>query len=53
MDPVTMIFYGLVCGVLGALAPNLGGRNIRIAIGAAVGAVSAILLPAIRSAIGT
>ena len=52
MDPVTMVFYGLVCGALGALAPNLGKRNARIAIGALVGVVSAILLPAIRSAIG-
>lgn len=52
MDPVTMVFYGVVCGVLGALAPNLGKRNARMVIGAIIGVVSAILLPAVRSAIG-
>ncbi len=52
MDIVALAFYAVVCGVLSLLAPNLGGRVQRVAIGAAVGVVAAATLPVIRGALG-
>ncbi len=52
MDPLTLIFYAVVCGLLSLFAPTLGGRLPRLAIGAAVGIAAAIVLPLVRAAIG-
>ncbi len=51
MDPVTLTFYGLVCGFLAAFVPS-ASRVFRFALGVGVGLVAAGLLPLIRRAIG-
>ena len=45
MDPISLIFYAAVCGLLSVVAPKLGGMVPRLAVGAVVGAASATLLP--------
>ncbi|WP_224823234.1 hypothetical protein [Cognatishimia sp. MH4019] len=45
MDPLTLIFYAVVCAVLSLFAPKLGGRGPRLAVGAAVGVLAATALP--------
>lgn len=52
MDPVALIFYALVCGSLSAFAPKFGGVGLRMAAGAAVGIVAALVLPWAKSAFG-
>lgn len=52
MDPIALTFYALVCGILGAVAPNLGGAVTRLAIGAVVGVFAAGLLPVLRKMLG-
>ena len=52
MDPVTLVFYALVCACLSWAAPKLGAPWIRFGIGAAVGLVAATLLPMARAALG-
>ena len=51
MDPVTLLFYALVCGGLGAAGPRLGRLWVRIVIGAAVGFGAAAALPWLRAAL--
>lgn len=48
MDPLSLVFYAAVCGLLSAVAPNLGGPAPRLAIGAVVGIAAAALLPLLR-----
>jgi hypothetical protein len=52
MDPVTMTFYGLICGVLAAFAPNLGHRWARAVWGLLIGGFAAFVLPFIRTRLG-
>ncbi|WP_425093842.1 hypothetical protein [Tropicimonas sp. S265A] len=52
MDIVALGFYAVVCALLSLMAPDLGGRWQRLAIGAAVGVVAAALLPVLRSVLG-
>ncbi len=52
MDPITLAYYGIVCGALGAAAPMLGHPLIRFAIGIAVGVVAVYLLPAVHVLLG-
>jgi hypothetical protein len=52
MDPVTLTYYGAVCGLLGLAAPRLGNRVLRFFLGVAVGLVAAGLLPALRRSLG-
>jgi len=52
MDLFNIVYYGLICGLLGAFAPKLGKRNVRFVIGIAIGVIAATLLPEVRSAIG-
>ena len=47
-----MGFYACICGLLGVFAPQLGTVYVRLGVGAAVGAVSAFVLPLIRDAVG-
>jgi hypothetical protein len=49
MEPITLIFYATVCGLLSLIAPVLGGVLPRIAIGAVVGAGSALAMPNIMA----
>ena len=48
MDPITIIFYAVVCGCLSVAAPKLPGLPIRLGIGAAVGIIAASVLPFIK-----
>jgi len=52
MDPITLAFYAIVCGLLGALAPSIPRLPLRLAIGAAVGIAAAALLPILRGSMG-
>lgn len=51
MDPVTIVYYALVCGTLSAVAPSVPRLPIRLAIGALVGLVAASVLPQIKEAL--
>ncbi len=48
MDPISLAFYAVVCGVLGLAAPAMGGMAVRLSVGAAVGLGAAALLPLLR-----
>ena len=52
IDATAIAWYAAVCGVLSALAPNFGGKIVRIVIGGIVGIIAATVLPAIRSMTG-
>lgn len=52
MDPVTMAFYGIICGGLAAAAPSLHRTWARVLAGVLVGVVAAALLPFLRGATG-
>ncbi|GAA2823962.1 hypothetical protein EDC40_105167 [Aminobacter aminovorans] len=52
MDPVTMVFYAVVCGGLAAAAPSFQSRAARLALGTITGIVAASLLPLLRRALG-
>ena len=52
MEPISLIFYAVVCGLLSLFAPSLGGRLPRLAVGAGVGVIAAIVLPVLRGAMG-
>ncbi len=48
MEPVSLIFYAVICGLLSVFAPNFGGVMPRMAIGAVVGIAAAATLPFLR-----
>jgi len=52
MDPITLSFYAVVCGLLGLAGPRLGRPMMRLGIGAAIGLIAAGALPTIRAALG-
>ncbi len=52
MDPVSLVFYAAVCGLLSAFAPRLGSPAARLGAGAVVGLVAATVLPVLRGAFG-
>lgn len=52
MDPVSLVFYAVVCGLLSLFAPNLGGRVPRLAVGAVVGVLAATTLPFLNGMMG-
>ena len=52
MDIMTLLFYGIVCGILAGLSPKIGEAPVRVAIGVAVGIAAAGLLPQLRAVIG-
>ena len=49
MEPISLAFYAVVCGILSVVAPNLGGFLPRLLVGATVGVIAAVVLPIIRS----
>jgi uncharacterized transporter YbjL len=52
MDPVSIAYYALVCGLLAGFLPVRLGRLAKIGVGLAVGLLAATLLPAARGLIG-
>ncbi|SNS69329.1 hypothetical protein [Antarctobacter heliothermus] len=52
MDPVSLVFYAGVCGLLGLAGPSLGTAPIRLAIGAVVGVVAVSILPFVHQMLG-
>lgn len=52
MDPIALVFYAVICGLLSLFAPSLGGMLPRLALGAVVGIVAAALLPTLKALIG-
>lgn len=48
MDPITLGFYALVCGSLGAVSPKFPRLPVRLAVGAVVGLVAASILPVLK-----
>ncbi|MBP7000604.1 hypothetical protein [Amaricoccus sp.] len=52
MDPVTLVYYAAICGLLGVAGPSLGGAPGRFAAGVAVGLAAAAALPPLRGALG-
>ncbi len=52
MDPVSLIFYAIVCGLLGLASPNLGGTATRLGVGAGVGVLAAATLPLLKGMMG-
>jgi hypothetical protein len=47
MDPISLVFYAIVCGVLSVFAPKFGGFLPRLAVGAVVGIGAAAALPVV------
>lgn len=52
MDLMAMIFYAVVCGLLGLAGPRLGTPLLRLGIGVGVGIAAAAILPVIREMTG-
>lgn len=52
MDPISIAFYAVVCGILSLFAPRLGGMIPRLATGAIVGIGAATTLPFIHGIMG-
>ena len=52
MDPIAVVFYAIVCGCLSAASPVVPSLPVRLAIGAGVGIVAALVLPVLRGLIG-
>ena len=48
MDPVTLVYYGAICGCLAVVAPRFATPWPRFAVGVLVGLVAAGILPALR-----
>ena len=44
MDPIAIVFYAVICGLLSLFAPQFGGLAPRLAVGAAVGAQEGVRL---------
>jgi len=52
IDTVSLIYYGLICGCLAAVAPSFGPRVWRAGWGLAVGAVAVFIFPWLRASLG-
>jgi hypothetical protein len=52
MDPVSAVFYALVCGTLAATAPAMERRWARFLLGIVTGVVASNVLPLLRGALG-
>ena len=51
-DSTAIVWYAAICGLLAAFAPQIGGRVVRLSIGAVVGIIAATILPTVRGMIG-
>jgi hypothetical protein len=52
MDPVTILYYAIVCGGLAAFAGRAGGFLQRVGLGIVVGLAAAAALPILRTVLG-
>jgi hypothetical protein len=52
MDPVTLVFYAIICGALALFSPAFPTAIYRLLAGAVVGLGAASLLPFIRASFG-
>jgi hypothetical protein len=52
MDPVPMVYYAAICGLLGVAAPRLRRFPVRFGVGVGVGLAAAGLLPVLRRWLG-
>ena len=52
MDPVTMVYYGAICGGLALWSAWVENQWARFGIGIAVGLLAAAILPLLRQAVG-
>ncbi|WP_156892455.1 hypothetical protein [Salaquimonas pukyongi] len=52
IDSTAIVWYAAICGALAAFAPSLGGRGLRITIGAVVGILAASILPFVKNMMG-
>lgn len=49
MEPITLSFYAIVCGLLSLLSPSLRGIVKRFVFGAIVGVIAALSLPVVKA----
>jgi hypothetical protein len=52
MDPVTILYYAAVCGLLAAVSGKAGGFLQRVGLGVVVGLAAAAALPILRTVLG-
>ena len=52
IDPVNMVFYAAVCGILAAVAPQDKSRLIRALFGGFVGIFASSVLPYLKVLLG-
>lgn len=52
MDPITLSYYAVVCGLLASFVPPGLRLPLRFAIGVGVGLLAAGVLPLLRGALG-
>ena len=52
MDPISLAFYAVICGLLSLFAPNFGGMFPRLVVGAVVGIAAAAVLPTLKTMMG-
>lgn len=49
MDPISLVYYAVICAVLSVVAPSMSTSTIRLAVGAVVGMAAAGGLPLVQS----
>ena len=52
MDPISLMFYAVVCGCLSLAGPRLGAAPVRLGVGALVGVIAVSVLPVLRDILG-
>jgi len=52
MDPVSLGYYAVICGILGVASARLPSPLPRFLLGVAVGVVEAAILPYLKQLIG-
>ena len=52
MDPVTLVYYGAICGLLAVASPRLTPVAVRLLAGIVIGLVAAGVLPVLRAVLG-
>lgn len=52
MDPVGLVYYAAICGLLCWAGPRIGGPVLRVIAGVIVGVLAASVLPGLKSMLG-
>jgi len=52
MDPVSLVYYAIICGVLCWAGPRIGGPVPRVLAGVVMGVLAAGVLPALKGMLG-